>query len=280
MLSSPVFLALLYLGAALVFSVAYYIAWQMNSDSFIVHQEMNLRPLALWRRLRNQSRTGHPKTPQAKDTLEKVNEEYVKLEQQEQQQQQELLEIEPKLKAAAEDVTRLAELHNKEWAKKVQDLLQQQQAAIDAAIANMKKDIQNNPNDIEGADRRATSAIRAATEGQDWSPNAIFSKAGATSHLAALDNALRVRDDLTSKQIETNDKLRETRVALRTLLETWDKERLARLTYFDFLYFSMGVATSNTFGDIIPNDRVVRFVIVVQLLLSLTLVGLFINAVS
>jgi len=179
-----------------------------------------------------------------------------------------------------EDVSRLAELHNKEWAKRVQDILQQRQVAIDTALANLKRDLENNPNDIEGADRRATSAIQAATREEGWSPNAIFSKAGATPHGAALDNAVRVRDSLLSKQIETNDNLRKTRVDLRTLLETWDTERLARLTYFDFLYFSMGVATSNTFGDIITNDRVVRFVIVVQLLLSLTVVGLFINAVG
>jgi len=73
MLNSPVFLAVLYLGAALVFSVAYYIACHVNSDSFIVHQEMNLRPLALWRRLRNQSRTGPRKAPRAKDTLDEIN---------------------------------------------------------------------------------------------------------------------------------------------------------------------------------------------------------------
>lgn len=42
----PLIIALTYFGVMGCFFLAYYIAWQQNPDSFIVHQEMNVRPLA------------------------------------------------------------------------------------------------------------------------------------------------------------------------------------------------------------------------------------------
>jgi hypothetical protein len=62
----------------------------------------------------------------------------------------------------------------------------------------------------------------------------------------------RAFSDLTDKAREL---LRKQRESIRN-----------RIGFVDFLYFSMGVATTTTFGDIIPNARRVRLLVVIQLL--------------
>ena len=58
------------------------------------------------------------------------------------------------------------------------------------------------------------------------------------------------------------------------------EETLPRLGYWDFLYFSVGAATTATFGDIAPNHTLVRMLTCVQVVLSIVLVGLMINELA
>jgi uncharacterized membrane protein len=54
----------------------------------------------------------------------------------------------------------------------------------------------------------------------------------------------------------------------------------ARLGYFDFLYFSVGAATTATFGDISPNSTPVRMMVCWQVLWSIVFTGLMINGLA
>ena len=98
--------------------------------------------------------------------------------------------------------------------------------------------------------------------------------------MAALDKAISDRNELERRQMAISVAADKIRADIRTLLQDWDAGRVDRLTYLDFLYFSMGVATSNTFGDMIPNDRAIRFIIIVQIIFCLIVLGLFINSLS
>jgi len=285
MLTSPAILAALYFGAALLLSCAYYLVWWVNPDAFIVHQEMNLRPLALWRRANAQPRSHVGKNAATGTTsLEQVNDKYSKLAAEEFQLEDELSKLKPELDIAEQEVRRLGHLHNEASAKNVKDILEQErrdtQNRRDAALAEFTKRVQRNPNELEDAKRVVDNAFKSIAAEQGLSTDAMISQAANTGHLAQLNEAIRLRDDLLSRWVETDRKLLDTRSNIRKLIESWEKERLARLSYFDFLYFSMGVATTNTFGDLVPNDRVVRFLIVVQLVLSLVLIGLFVNAIA
>jgi hypothetical protein len=51
----------------------------------------------------------------------------------------------------------------------------------------------------------------------------------------------------------------------------------AKLTFWDFLYFSIGGATTATFGDISPNHTVVRMLFSAQIIFSIVLVSLWLN---
>lgn len=53
-----------------------------------------------------------------------------------------------------------------------------------------------------------------------------------------------------------------------------------RLGYGDFLYFSVGAATTATFGDISPNSTLVRMLVCLQVLGSIVFVGLMVSELA
>lgn len=52
---------------------------------------------------------------------------------------------------------------------------------------------------------------------------------------------------------------------------------LAKLTFLDFVYFSVGAATTATFCDIAPNHCSIRLLVSSQVLLSIVMVGFVVN---
>ena len=64
------------------------------------------------------------------------------------------------------------------------------------------------------------------------------------------------------------------------LMADMRSQRVDRVGFLDFLYFSIGVSTTTTFGDIIPNHTATRSVVTMQLLTSILIVGLFVNSLS
>lgn len=54
----------------------------------------------------------------------------------------------------------------------------------------------------------------------------------------------------------------------------------AHLGYWDFLYFSVGAATTATFGDISPNSTSVRILVCLQVLGSIIFTGLMVNELA
>lgn len=63
-------------------------------------------------------------------------------------------------------------------------------------------------------------------------------------------------------------------------MKNWYHARQGRLSCLDFLYFSVGVSTTTTFGDIIPNSRAARMIALSQLILSIFIVGFLVSRVG
>ena len=286
MLNCPLCLGATYFAIALLFSFVYYIAWQMNTDAFIVHQEMNLRPLALWRKLsvRLRGTSTPPGLVVGEKPLEEIFRKYSELSTNESRLAAELESISPQLEHASSEVKRLGQLHNAELAANMAALLekqeQQHRSALKEILNKLSDRLATDTNAIQDASAAADRAMDDAAAMRDFSADSLLSQSTKTKYLADLNKAISAEASLRNRQLQVTDEIRTVRSASRSLLETWEQQRLNRLSYFDFLYFSMGVATANTFGDLIPNDRAVRFMIVTQLILSLTLVGIFVNSVK
>jgi hypothetical protein len=63
-------------------------------------------------------------------------------------------------------------------------------------------------------------------------------------------------------------------------MEKYRLEAQSTLTYWDFLYFSVGAATTATFGDIAPNHKLVRLMVCAQVIFSVVIIGLTVNQLT
>lgn len=58
----------------------------------------------------------------------------------------------------------------------------------------------------------------------------------------------------------------EIRNKSQSMLEKLKKDDL---NFLDFLFYSIGISTTTTFGDLLANSRLIRLIVCVQLLLSI-----------
>lgn len=87
------------------------------------------------------------------------------------------------------------------------------------------------------------------------------------------------REEINKKIAATLQKSSKQRKKLKKLYLQRKKERLEIIDYFDFLYFSLGIATNTTFGDISANNKLVKILISLQLLVCIILLAKFLNSI-
>lgn len=63
------------------------------------------------------------------------------------------------------------------------------------------------------------------------------------------------------------------------LLRRFHNQRIEKVGFMDFLYFSLLIATSNSFGDILPNTSAARLVVSLQLLIGIILIGYILSKI-
>jgi hypothetical protein len=281
---TPAAIAIGYFGSCLAFSGAYWAAWAYNPDCFIVHQEMNMRPAAAWRAAVRRRGKPAPNTPTLSgSTLDEQCGQYSSLANVEGELQQQIELLTPRLEFLASEVQRLGALHNRATSKRMNEIVARDavayRAALDAILVDLRQQLAASPVSVEDAAATAKAALQNVVAPQS-ELEAVMSEATKTEYLERFSAVYDEQTQTSGKVLDLKDQLHKNRVAQRELMEGWEEQRKARLLYFDFLYFSFGVGTSNTFGDLIPNARGVRYVIVGQLLVSLVLVGLFLNSLS
>lgn len=87
-------------------------------------------------------------------------------------------------------------------------------------------------------------------------------------------------DDLRADINKTNGNLIKLRGQLYDAFVEYQQKAHLALSYWDFLYFSVGAATTATFGDISPNHTSVRFLVCLQVLVSVVFVGFMVNELA
>lgn len=66
---------------------------------------------------------------------------------------------------------------------------------------------------------------------------------------------------------------------IRDLAVAFHKNRMESVSWRDFLYYSICVSTTVSFGDIAPNNSTTRFVAILELLICLVLVGAIVDRI-
>lgn len=62
--------------------------------------------------------------------------------------------------------------------------------------------------------------------------------------------------------------------------DNYRRTAASRLSFFDFIYFSLGGATGANFGDISPNHTFIRVLYSVQILLSILLLAMALDRIT
>ncbi|PLN97136.1 ion channel, partial [Klebsiella michiganensis] len=76
----------------------------------------------------------------------------------------------------------------------------------------------------------------------------------------------KIIDDARSKLIVNNKKIIKIKNNVQDLLSKRQKEDL---NFWDFAFYSIGISTTTTFGDLVANSRLIRMLVCIQLLLSI-----------
>lgn len=64
-----------------------------------------------------------------------------------------------------------------------------------------------------------------------------------------------------------------------TLTKKYHANRIEKVSYWDFLYFSILASTSNNFGDMTPNSKNIKIAICFQILFSIFLIGVLVDLI-
>lgn len=281
-----------------IFSLAYWNAWLSRPDSFVLNKEFNLTPYqqllsrlwsesssAMWAASATSSPAIAIELDELSASVDKIDREATAL----QRQLHELETQQRKLELAAKAI--YDEHSTKLWS----NVEKYKMEAVKFEIA---------------AAERAKLAAEALAQASQQTPSPVVSIAAANANveLARAQYALAVRQaevgeyvlghlrefadpeataqfDATEaklaairhKQLELMGALGKVRGQAFSLLEDWHAKRTARLEWIDFVYFSAGVSTTTTFGDIVPNSRFIRVIVLVQLVFSILLVGYLIS---
>ena len=86
--------------------------------------------------------------------------------------------------------------------------------------------------------------------------------------------------DIGNEIWKLEEKKRECFNLYEDMTRAFHWQRIEKVGFTDFVYFSLLIATSNSFGDIVPNSSIARTLVSTQLLIGIICVGLILNKIS
>ncbi|MBM4969039.1 hypothetical protein HYO26_22645 [Vibrio parahaemolyticus] len=288
--------AVSYLVSVLVFSVIYYISWQKSPDSFIVNQELNSQPFAdinqfIWGEEDNYQ-IGYTYSLNAlKESYDKVYKEIASVLSQLEELKLKKAELEESSKELskkhADELERNFVTYDEKMLAPYKDAEREQQLVIERLERELPKEVETQK-DVDkikelGEEKIKLAQLRVNTAAQ-----------ATKNSQEVLDNPLRFVSDaintefnrimlLERQQYEEWRKLELSRGELRVkAIEEISANRklvLSKVGWVDFWFYSVGISTTTTFGDLVPNNKSTKLLVSLQLLICVFILGGFVNAV-
>lgn len=290
--------AIAFFTGVLAFAIIYWLAWWARPDSIAVSGSANVRPLQAIRDIVWTDAQPEPGTFDAA-TVEEINGRaapllaaWRALPAEEQKLARIEADLEQQLDRVRADAGPKVDARIREYEALQLRELDAKRAAIETEIATLERAA------AAAADDQAASQLRiqAIDRSVDLARHkVVVAKKRAEVAAFIADNFGSFMPDEDRKRIETlraaadrnfegqmqlADRRTRIRVQLDNLLQTETRRVLNRLAFVDFVYFSFGVATTVTFGDITPNSTLVRGLVALQLLFSIVTVGFFVNSLA
>lgn len=300
--ASPIRRLVFYWALSVVFaSVIYWVAWLLRPDSFILNDEFNLTPydrlvsLYLSPDVSSEQDAETQPTYSESMNLADLDRFVSQTRQLNQELQIELTSIASERKKLEAEQARLYDIHSAKMWKEAEEYRAKVVVPEKAAVSEAKKlvrrlqliaDSSRSPENLVTlanakyalAEANLALALKEA-EASDF----VLKNLRSFGDLKALAEANSIRErllQLSQRDFEANGELGDLRAKGNEVLGKWRSQRADRLGWIDFVYFSLGVSTSTTFGDVIPNSRLIRVAVLVQLVVSLILVGILVSRMA
>jgi hypothetical protein len=289
-------LVIIFFCLSALFGAVYWIIWQVHPDYFIINQEVNAYPIEELQVFLMEDRLVLAPRP-GKD-LNELLEANAPLNSQVRalaRSRREYLPQAERLQARLDTLTskletdrgtRVKQFEQQQfqpyWAKR--DSLTQAQAELERTAALVSPEvrvsiehaigevrIQAAQNEVALAEHQIAVSEKIITQyGQFASPQYL-------SQLQNVQDSIRsVRDTLNSVE----QRFGVLRVAAEDSLQAWTARRQNRVDFWYFIYFSLGISTSNAFGDLIPNHTFVRMTVITQIFSSVIIISVFLGSLE
>ena len=283
-----------YLAIVLLFSGLYFLIWSARPDSFIVNSELNLDPLSdvpllAWQEVGTLGTTGAPSLSDISKKLAaikaKINALDLKvrsLDQQVDSYRAELAEVgrrnETMMMANGEryrqDVTAEASRNVAEAERVLKAFSERGSSARETtslygvAEANLR---------VKVAELRVVQAEQIAEAYRYFTRN--IGQFGDPKLTARMDELHEKSQTQALERQQASEDLMQQRKKLIEAAQAWREQRLKAVSWEDFLFFSIGISTTTTYGDVVGNSRLVRSLIATQLLICVFVMAGFVSSV-
>lgn len=285
----------IYVFFVLAFSCVYYGFWRYSPDSFIVNGELNLSPLStaiFFTRDDSLDQVGSSSIvglSLISEDLKKQSAEVVFL-------KSEISGIDITLASLAEKERVLGQKNQDEIFSRGDDYQQAKvaESRLDVAraehalelFANGLSDAQKEMGEyrVKEAEMRVKvseyklAEAKSASDAIDY----FMSNLGEFGNPAIVLEMNLVRDEiqrLTSERAVKDDLLLARRQNFVESVAVWRQQRVDVLNWLDFIFFSIGISTTTTYGDVVGNSRAVRAVIALQLIMCVFIMAGFVSSV-
>ena len=282
-------LIIIYTFLVFLFAGIYTTLWNDSPDSFIVNDELNVTPFSeaqnyLWGDGRYEI-TEFTKLYDLKKELENNYSQIENVTSEEESISKELKTIELEMKSAYKKLNQERQLEIKKYEKNTLRDYKENEKKYLKKIRENKLHLEEIKNPIvryplivelgnlkvEYADFRISMAKKEYEVASYILNNyGSFGLARTFKLLGKLHNEKINNRELISALQEKASKAREN---ISNLIKSNYEKRISRLGYIDFFYFSIGISTTTTFGDIVANSKYARAFVGLQLILCVIVVG-------
>lgn len=284
-----------YLLVVVIYSGAYYSVWCISPDGFIVNSELNKYPLSRAFNYIGGSSTvvnGVPALPGLVEFSQELDEKdnemrALNAEIYNGDRKVEQLRAEQEKLGSQNQVlmaSKILEYQNKQVAQANIDVVEAERGLgiYESGLTDLEKESDKYRmviayKKVDLADLKVIAAKKAEEAANYILKNmSRFSDPGIASRLSV------VSQDIQRSWVEREQKVEKLHGLIdsqSSRLGSWREQRASMLSWYDFLFFSIGISTTTTYGDLVGNSRFVRFAIASQLFLCIFIMAGFVSSV-
>lgn len=279
-----------YLAIVLLFSGAYYSIWGVRPDSFIINSELNLDPLSdipllAWQEMDTQATTAAPnlgeisaKLAGIKAGINELDLKVRSLDQQVDSGRAELAEVGRRNQTIIMANGEHYRLNiTAEASRSVVDAERVLKAFSERGLSERDYGVAEANLRVKLAEMRVVQAEQMAEAYRYFISN--IGQFGDPLLVTQMDQLHNKTQAQAREREQAWELLSQKRSELINVAQTWRKQRLDAVSWLDFLFFSIGISTTTTYGDVVGNSRLVRSLIAIQLLICVFVMAGFVSSV-